>query len=148
MAVITSSSCGKTVKHYARVDLTPVFFFSILAALATQHDTAMQSQDGSDEKHGQLNETVQQRSTLHPDEASGKDVDQACVFLSGAHANNETAHNVNMNALLRKIDWRIVPIMFLCYTMNFIDKVAYNVSDRFEKSQAIAMLTTFSSTQR
>lgn len=31
-------------------------------------------------------------------------------------------------AFLRKVDWRIVPITFLCYLMNLIDKVALNVS--------------------
>lgn len=32
-----------------------------------------------------------------------------------------------MRALRRKIDWWIVPIMFCCYTMQFIDKVSLNV---------------------
>jgi hypothetical protein len=31
-------------------------------------------------------------------------------------------------ALRHRIDRHIVPIMFLCYLMNFIDKVALNVS--------------------
>jgi hypothetical protein len=36
-------------------------------------------------------------------------------------------------ALRHKIDRRIVPIMFLCYLMNFIDKVALNVSSTIEQ---------------
>lgn len=28
--------------------------------------------------------------------------------------------------VVRKIDWHITPIMFLCYTLSFLDKVAYN----------------------
>ena len=30
-------------------------------------------------------------------------------------------------ALLRKIDWRILPIMFLAYFLQFLDKVSLNV---------------------
>lgn len=28
--------------------------------------------------------------------------------------------------VVRKIDWRIAPVMFLCYMLSFLDKVAYN----------------------
>lgn len=31
------------------------------------------------------------------------------------------------SALLRRIDWRILPIMFLTYFLQFLDKVALNV---------------------
>jgi hypothetical protein len=31
-------------------------------------------------------------------------------------------------ALLRRIDWRIIPIMFLAYFLQFLDKVVLNVS--------------------
>ena len=34
---------------------------------------------------------------------------------------------LELKALRRKIDWWIVPIMFCCYTMQFIDKVLLNV---------------------
>jgi hypothetical protein len=34
----------------------------------------------------------------------------------------------DISALRHKVDWHIVPIMFLCYLMNLIDKVALNVS--------------------
>lgn len=44
-----------------------------------------------------------------------KDVDEAAVDA------------VNLNSLRRKIDWHIVPLMFLCYTMQFLDKVLLNV---------------------
>jgi GMP synthase-like glutamine amidotransferase len=55
-----------------------------------------------------------------------KDVDAAWMFLNGhrdAHADTTA-----LKALRRKIDFRIVPIMFLCYTMQFLDKVILNVS--------------------
>ncbi|KAH7155982.1 major facilitator superfamily domain-containing protein [Dactylonectria macrodidyma] len=35
---------------------------------------------------------------------------------------------VDLNALRRKIDWHIVPLMFCCYTMQFLDKVILNYS--------------------
>jgi hypothetical protein len=35
---------------------------------------------------------------------------------------------VDLKALRTKIDWHIVPLMFLCYFLQFIDKVIINVS--------------------
>lgn len=35
---------------------------------------------------------------------------------------------VNESALIRKIDWRIVPTLFLAYFLQFLDKVVINVS--------------------
>jgi hypothetical protein len=31
-------------------------------------------------------------------------------------------------ALLRRVDWRILPVMFLTYFLQFLDKVSLNVS--------------------
>ena len=36
---------------------------------------------------------------------------------------------VDLKALRTKIDWHIVPLMFLCYFFQFIDKVIINVSN-------------------
>jgi hypothetical protein len=36
--------------------------------------------------------------------------------------------DINEKALVRRIDYRIVPLMFLCYLMQFLDKVLINVS--------------------
>lgn len=36
---------------------------------------------------------------------------------------------VDLKALRTKIDWHIVPLMFLCYFLQFIDKVIINVSN-------------------
>lgn len=55
-------------------------------------------------------------------------VDAAWKFLDqnrDVAANNVT---VDIDALRRKIDWHIVPLMFCCYTMQFLDKVILNVS--------------------
>lgn len=55
------------------------------------------------------------------------DVDAAWLFLD-AHRDAPGVDAVDMRSLRRKIDWRIVPLMFCCYTMQFLDKVIYNVS--------------------
>ena len=55
-----------------------------------------------------------------------KDPDQAYIFLSETGAVEEMEPVTNLKALRRKIDWHIIPIMFLCYTMQFVDKVSLN----------------------
>lgn len=54
-----------------------------------------------------------------------KDLDKAYLYLNHQSQADET---VDLKALRRKIDWWIVPIMFACYTLQFIDKVVINVS--------------------
>ena len=51
-------------------------------------------------------------------------IDTAWKFLD-KHRDTHVA--VDITALRRKIDWRIVPLMFCCYTMQFLDKVILNV---------------------
>jgi len=55
------------------------------------------------------------------------EVDAAWTYLNGSSSVSEGATGVvNMLALRRKIDWHIVPLMFGCYTMQFLDKVILN----------------------
>ncbi|KAK1761501.1 major facilitator superfamily domain-containing protein [Echria macrotheca] len=55
------------------------------------------------------------------------EVDAAWEFLDGhREAANIKDASVNLAALRRKIDWHIVPLMFCCYTMQFLDKVILN----------------------
>lgn len=54
-----------------------------------------------------------------------KDLDKAYLYLNHQ---SEAGETVDLKALRRKIDWWIVPIMFACYTLQFIDKVVINVS--------------------
>jgi hypothetical protein len=78
-----------------------------------------------DEKF-QIQETT--TSTAPPtNPRSGLDV--AFKYIQDMNAGNFDFEHVNLQALRRKIDWRIVPIMFLCYTMQFLDKVNINVSN-------------------
>jgi hypothetical protein len=44
-------------------------------------------------------------------------------------------------ALLRRIDWRILPIMFLTYFLQFLDKVSLNVDSPSAVYQGVASLT-------
>jgi hypothetical protein len=53
--------------------------------------------------------------------------DAAGEFLR-LHDHVDTAGSVDITALRRKIDFHIVPLMFCCYTMQFLDKVILNVS--------------------
>ena len=76
----------------------------------------------------QLESSVRSSDSKLPEQTL-KDPDQAYRFLErvGAAHGGEGA-SAGLAALRRKIDWRIVPIMFCCYTMQFIDKVSLNVS--------------------
>lgn len=53
------------------------------------------------------------------------DVDAAWKFLDRHRDARINASDIR--AIRRKIDWHIVPLMFLCYTMQFFDKVILNV---------------------
>jgi hypothetical protein len=64
------------------------------------------------------------------DSKGGRDLDAACFYLT-EHRN--VAHAVDLNALRRKIDWWIVPMAFLCYALQFIDKVLINVCFIFKQ---------------
>lgn len=58
------------------------------------------------------------------------DLDQAYWYVqeSSVGSNVYPTSASDLKALRRKVDWHIVPIMFCCYTMQFIDKVLLNVS--------------------
>ena len=68
------------------------------------------------------------------------DVDEAFNYLND-HTATDT-ESVHLKALRRKIDWHIVPIMFACYTLQFLDKVAINVSfcSPFLRNMVLAFL--------
>ncbi len=57
--------------------------------------------------------------------ARGRDLDKAYWYVQ-EHDTSQWSL-LELKALRRKIDWWIVPIMFCCYTMQFIDKVLLNV---------------------
>ncbi|KIM92208.1 hypothetical protein PILCRDRAFT_301 [Piloderma croceum F 1598] len=51
-------------------------------------------------------------------------LDKAAVYLHN-HSKSEEG-SVNAKTLLRKIDWIILPLAFLCYAVQFIDKININ----------------------
>lgn len=55
----------------------------------------------------------------------GRDLDKAYWYVQEHDTSQWSV--LELKALRRKIDWWIVPIMFCCYTMQFIDKVLLNV---------------------
>ncbi|PFH55092.1 hypothetical protein XA68_10757 [Ophiocordyceps unilateralis] len=85
-----------------------------------------------DDKSGREADTVRpigssssSDAALGPGHTSRASVDAAWRFLNdNRHA--QGVDSVDLPALRRKIDWHIVPLMFCCYTMQFLDKVILN----------------------
>ena len=59
----------------------------------------------------------------YEDHHSDKDLDDAYNFLV-EHAETTTARSIK--TIQRKVEWRIVPILFLIYLFNLLDKVSLN----------------------
>lgn len=55
-----------------------------------------------------------------------KNVDAAWTYLNHHALTSIETDTIDIRQLRRKIDWHIVPIMFCCYTMQFLDKVILN----------------------
>lgn len=55
-------------------------------------------------------------------------VDDAWAFLNKSYNADTDDGIVDIKTLRRTVDWHIVPLMFGCYTMQFLDKVLLNVS--------------------
>ena len=58
----------------------------------------------------------------------GKNLDQAYWFIEKSKDVGEESLRVDLLKVRRKVDWRIVPVMLLCYAAAFIDKAMLNVS--------------------
>ncbi|KAJ2897446.1 Thiamine pathway transporter THI73 [Zalerion maritima] len=72
--------------------------------------------------------TVTGRSSSHDgagSDTSPSDVDDAWKFLD-AHRDSSAVDAVDLKKLRLRVDLHIVPMMFLCYTMQFLDKVILN----------------------
>ncbi|KAL2166170.1 hypothetical protein VTG60DRAFT_3176 [Thermothelomyces hinnuleus] len=78
------------------------------------------SEKNSAKERVDVNETT-------PNGASGG-LDSAWKYLDAHRDQNalDASTSIDLKALRRKIDWRIVPLMFLCYTLQFLDKVILN----------------------
>ena len=59
-------------------------------------------------------------------DSSTGEVDAAWKYLNGQR-DAAAVDAIDLAALRRRIDFRIVPLMFMCYTLQFLDKVILNV---------------------
>lgn len=67
-----------------------------------------------------IQEKIKFSTTMNP-----TSLDKAVVYL---HNHSETEEgSVNPKTLLRKIDWIILPLAFLCYALQIVDKININV---------------------
>ena len=58
--------------------------------------------------------------------ASSTSLDKAAVYLHN-HGQLLDEGSVHVDALLHKVDWRILPLALACYAAQFIDKANLNV---------------------
>ncbi|KAI0103122.1 allantoate permease [Hypoxylon sp. NC0597] len=61
------------------------------------------------------------------------DVDAALEYLNGEGTTVMT--EINEKALVRKIDWMIVPIMWACYNLQYLDKTLINYANVMDLQQ-------------
>lgn len=57
-----------------------------------------------------------------------REFDRAHQYILDSSVTEADYSAIDLSVVRSKIDWRIVPIMFCCYTMQFVDKVLLNVS--------------------
>ena len=53
-------------------------------------------------------------------------MDSAWKYLDN-HRSVVDGQSTDLRALRRRIDWHVLPLAFLCYTMQFLDKVLINI---------------------
>lgn len=58
---------------------------------------------------------------------TNREFDRARQYILDSSVTEANSSSVDLSVVRSKIDWRIVPIMFCCYTMQFVDKVLLNV---------------------
>lgn len=57
-----------------------------------------------------------------PEKSAYRDADKALEFLRHNEEGEGTVVDVDEKVLVKKIDWMIVPIMFACYFLQYLDK--------------------------
>lgn len=71
--------------------------------------------------------------TVVAESIDSKDPDKAFAHVP-SHNQSHVDDNADLKAVRRKIDWRIVPVMAACFSLQFLDKVLINVSQAPELS--------------
>lgn len=77
-------------------------------------------------------ERVDTTPTAAAESIDSRDLDRAFVYLARHNQNHLDDNVVDLKALRRKIDWRIIPVMTACYGLQFLDKVLINVSQALQ----------------
>ena len=60
--------------------------------------------------------------------ANEKSLDRAYFFVEASRGAADESASIDLKRLRRKIDRRILPMMFCCFVMQCIDKIVLNVS--------------------
>jgi hypothetical protein len=71
----------------------------------------------------------------HRAEVGGSDkgkVDEAWDFLQAHGADAPDAQDDELKAIRRKVDWAILPLLFVAYMLQFVDKALINVCPDFQ----------------
>ncbi|KAF2147957.1 allantoate permease [Myriangium duriaei CBS 260.36] len=85
--------------------------------------------------------TTKDGAHKHAEEAVvPKDADQAYEFLHSADVDNSSDTSfVDLARLRRRIDWRLVPFLWLCYTMCWLDKSIINYANVMGLTQQLKL---------
>lgn len=71
--------------------------------------------------------------------ASHSGMDKAFVFIAQNREAEPEASNVDLKALRRRVDLHIVPIMFMCFVAQFLDKVLLNYAAVMSLNQDLGL---------
>lgn len=71
--------------------------------------------------------------------ASNPGMDKAFVFIAQNREAEPQASNVDLKALRRRVDLHIVPIMFMCFVAQFLDKVLLNYAAVMSLNQDLGL---------
>ena len=122
--------CGELdQKTFEELPTTPV-------SSSTDDDTEVEEASfrGTDDSwkfldHCQLDAGCGGTDGIQRDSSNGAEFSRDDGDHSGtAHFENA----VDLAVLRRKVDWRVVPLLFCCYTLQFLDKVLLNVSQEYQ----------------
>lgn len=61
--------------------------------------------------------------------SSAKNTDLAHQYTLDSINETETSISVDLHAIRRKLDWRILPALLCCHTVMFVDKGLLNVGE-------------------
>jgi sugar phosphate permease len=78
------------------------------------------------EKAQSISSRVNSSSSIEAGISIPKDGDAALAFLRDQHTHVVEFTAEQEKALVRKIDWRIVPLMWCCYFLQYLDKTLIN----------------------